>query len=87
MTKFTGSELKKVRKFLGLEQHELASLIGSYQNTISKAERQENKYISDRLNEKVNKGLKENDIDPEMLFMLIDEFESIVKSKFKGEVE
>ncbi|PHF35396.1 hypothetical protein COF85_21950 [Bacillus toyonensis] len=79
--KFTGNDLKRTRTFLRLSQTDFARLIGSKQRTVSKAE-QSNHYVSGELNNKVNKGLKEQGIDPETLFVLIVEVEEVLKKKF-----
>ncbi|HDR7502778.1 TPA: hypothetical protein QCX43_001262 [Bacillus toyonensis] len=75
--------MKRTRTFLRLSQTDFARLIGSKQRTVSKAEQvNAHHYISEELNNKVNKGLKANGIDPETLFVLIEEVEEVLKKKF-----
>lgn len=83
MEKFTGNQLKLIRKFFALTQMEMASLLGSHQATISKSEDLENTYLADKLNAKLNEGLKRNDIEPDAMNILITEFESTMKQKYE----
>jgi DNA-binding XRE family transcriptional regulator len=88
MTRFSGAEPKLIRKFLGVNQTQLARIIGSKQVTISWAEKEkEHEYVSHDLNMKLNKGLIEHGFDPEALMLLIEQYKAYIQNKLdKGEL-
>lgn len=87
MVRFTGRDLKILRKFLSMGQVEFAKMIGCSQTNLSKTENfKEFEYISDNLNQKVNRGLEERGLNPEKMFELVQQYyEHLKKISRKGD--